>query len=251
MARLRTGLSALRAWRSRIDAGEVTVPELAGYYTGVVNTALELQSEVVNTMAASELERITRAALYVTRAKEAAGLERAMGATGLGAAEFPHDVFNRFIELGAVQLTTLNRAQDEIGDPDFTRVILSHPSHAAIEEQREIIRGAMTGLRQPILTAGSWFETSTAWIDHLRDVESGLKTTAIASAADDLRRSARQADADHRGLGHRHPVRDLPGRGGVRTRHLPRQTAHQGDVSLHRGGIRRLDPRHQRSRRGG
>jgi methyl-accepting chemotaxis protein len=184
MARLRTGLSALRAWRSRIDAGEVTVPELAGYYTGVVNTALELQSEVVNTMAASELERITRAALYVTRAKEAAGLERAMGATGLGAAEFPHDVFNRFIELGAVQLTTLNRAQDEIGDPDFTRVILSHPSHAAIEEQREIIRGAMTGLRQPILTAGSWFETSTAWIDYLRDVESGLKTTAIASAAE-------------------------------------------------------------------
>jgi methyl-accepting chemotaxis protein len=184
MARLRTGLSELRAWRSRIDAGEVTVPELAGYYTGVVNTALELQSEVVNTMAASELERITRAALYVTRAKEAAGLERAMGATGLGAAEFPHDVFNRFIELGAVQLTTLNRAQDEIGDPDFTRVILSHPSHAAIEEQREIIRGAMTGLRQPILTAGSWFETSTAWIDYLRDVESGLKTTAIASAAE-------------------------------------------------------------------
>jgi methyl-accepting chemotaxis protein len=184
MARLRAGLAELRGWRSRIDGGEATVPELAGYYTGVIDTALDLQAEVVNSMAASELERITRAALYVTRAKEAAGLERAMGATGLGAAEFPHDVFNRLVELGAIQLTTLSRAQDEIGDPDFSRAILSHPSHAAIAEQREIIRSAMTGLRQPILTAGTWFETSTAWIDHLREVESGLKTTAITSAAE-------------------------------------------------------------------
>jgi HAMP domain-containing protein len=164
--------------------GEVTVPELAGYYTGVIEHRARPAVGGVNTMAASELERITRAALYVTRAKEAAGLERAMGATGLGAAEFPHDVFNRLIELGAIQLTTLNRAQDEIGDPDFSRAILSHPSHAAIAEQREIIRSAMTGLRQPILTAGTWFETSTAWIDHLRDVESGLKTTAIDAAAE-------------------------------------------------------------------
>jgi methyl-accepting chemotaxis protein len=101
---------AARRGASRIDAGAMSPsPSSPGYYTGVVeHRAGAAVRRSSNTMAASELERITRAALYVTRAKEAAGLERAMGATGLGAAEFPHDaVYNRFIELGAVQLTTL------------------------------------------------------------------------------------------------------------------------------------------------
>jgi methyl-accepting chemotaxis protein len=184
IGRLRTGLAELRDWRARIDAGAVTVPDLAGYYTGVIETALDLQSGVVDTMDVPELERITRAALYVTRAKEAAGLERAMGATGLGAAEFPYAVYNRFIELGAVQLATLERAEDEINTPGFVRDVLSSPSHADVEQMRQTIRTSMTGLRQPVLLASRWFETSTAWIDHLRSVESGLSARAIDEAAE-------------------------------------------------------------------
>ncbi|MCU4655203.1 methyl-accepting chemotaxis protein [Roseibacterium sp. SDUM158016] len=171
---IRSGMATLPDWRARLDTGRTGAPDIAATYTAIVDQALAAQSAVVERMEVGDLEATARAALYISRAKEAAGLERAAGATGLGNAEFPHAAFNRLIELGAIQFTTLERAAEELGDDAFAQGLLGHESHGRLAGMRQTIRDAMTGLRQPILTADGWFSASTDWIDHLRDVEASL-----------------------------------------------------------------------------
>ena len=188
-------LEELQEMRAAVVGLETTVPDLAGYYTDAIGELLEvggLSSQDINNR---ELLTLLLAGVHVSLAKEAAGLERAMGATGLGQGQFSVSVYTNFNRLFGRQSIALQIAGEELGDESFVDQIQSSESAQAIQEMREQIINSIDGGELDDLAAAEWFATSTEWVDYLRDIEVELFDSARelareieATATADLRR---------------------------------------------------------------
>ncbi|WGW04969.1 methyl-accepting chemotaxis protein [Tropicibacter oceani] len=174
------GLAVLDAQRAAIDGLAMTVPELAGYYTGIINALIEVSTRVRTGRAMDRTAILMEAQQYLSLAKEAAGLERAMGATGLGSDSFAPQVHQRFVALSARQGAYLARAQAVLGQPGFAEDIRATRAAQTAQAMRDTIHALPYGGALGDLTAPQWFAASTAWIDQLRAVESGLGAQLIA-----------------------------------------------------------------------
>ena len=180
----RVMLEDLDAMRASIDGLTTTVPELAGFYTGIINELLTVSGLSSADVQDRGLLTLTLASIHVALAKEAAGLERAMGATGLGQGAFSTPVYTRFAQLLGRQSLALHIAGEELADEAFIAEILAHPSAQTLQVMRDQIIASTGGGSLEGLTAPAWFQASTAWVDHLRDVENDLLTRAEAAAFD-------------------------------------------------------------------
>lgn len=175
-----TRLEGLQDMRSAIDGLETTVPELAGFYTGTINEFLKVIGLSTHSIEDREVLIFALAAVHVAYAKEAAGLERAMGATGLGQGAFSPAVFNRFLTLIGRQSLALEIAGAELTIDDFTEVQLETPAAQTLLAMREQILASMSGGSLDGLTAPDWFMASTAWVNQLRGIEEDLISQANA-----------------------------------------------------------------------
>jgi methyl-accepting chemotaxis protein len=167
-------LGQIRDIRMKIDVLDLTVPELAGYYTGIINDLLATSTRVRTTDVAEVASLLMEGQELVARAKESAGLERAMGATGLGAESFPLVVHQRFVDLGARQRALLEVAELVLGRSGMIEEINALPSAVLADEMRQAIRGLQYGGATVSITGPEWFAASTAWIDDLRLIEGSL-----------------------------------------------------------------------------
>ena len=189
-----TALENLAAMRDEVGGLSTTVPELAGFYTGVINELLAVSAISSAELRNRELLRLGLAATSVAMAKEAAGLERAMGATGIGQGGFSTPVYTNFSRLGGRQELALQTAETTLGISDFDEEIFAHATSESIEDMRAQIRASRDSGSLGDLQAEAWFQTSTAWVDHLRSVEGtlldqaeGLATSIAAEAQAELR----------------------------------------------------------------
>ncbi|WP_165595916.1 methyl-accepting chemotaxis protein [Tritonibacter horizontis] len=175
-------LQQLSDIRVSVDAFDLTVPQMAAFYTGTINMLLDLArpefvSEVAEAKRAADALTLQRALLLartmVGGAKERAGLERAMGATGLGGG-FSLAVHDRFVSLGGGQQALLIEATNLIDGPGWKASLESEPEYQAISAARQrIIAGYETGDFGG-LTAPEWFKISSDWINLLRQRELSL-----------------------------------------------------------------------------
>ena len=179
---LRSGLADLEQWRRNIDDFAVTVPELASYYTGMINQILQMQEQWSQAVSVAELRYEARAAYFVALAKEAAGLERAMGAAGLGQTVFPNSVYLRQIGLITQQEMYLDIAIGKDPSIDLEALIFANPSVDAIQTFRNDISQLVLERADLNLSAAGWFQVSSDWIDHLRTVEQELAMSLAVSA---------------------------------------------------------------------
>jgi hypothetical protein len=102
----------LASMRAQVDAGQVTVGQMAGVCTSIIHHLI-VTLEGIEDFAHTGL-RAERVGAYIARieAKEAAGLERAMGATGFSSGEFSKQVYARMLTLqGAQDPTVKSRTQ--------------------------------------------------------------------------------------------------------------------------------------------
>lgn len=182
ISKTREGMDALPDWRMRISALEVEVPELADFYTEIISDLLTMRTTVKSDITEESLSALARAADLVARTKEAAGLERAMGATGLGQERFPAPVFNRFIALAATQTSKLELAMSVLDSNETLRNAWDLPSYTRISELRKNILEAEASDRPSDLTAATWFTASSEWIDALRDIETELTDSVVTNA---------------------------------------------------------------------
>ncbi|MGR3375236.1 methyl-accepting chemotaxis protein [Salipiger abyssi] len=178
------GLAMLAERRASIDALRLTVPELAGYYTGIIDQLMSASSHIRIGASADRAAMLMEAVELVALAKESAGLERAMGATGLGAERFPDAVHRRFAELGARQRAFLAQAGATLNRPGFVEELAARPAAQAVEPMRAAIAALPYGGPAPDMTASDWFAASTAWIDDLRAVETELTEELAALTGD-------------------------------------------------------------------
>lgn len=163
-------LEGLRGMRARVLALQVTVPQMAGYYTAIINDLLLVAYPVSDQGADASLEALQAARSLMSAAKERAGLERAMGATGLGGG-FSTTVYQAFQQHGGAQTALLLETAKRRGSMTELDALYQTPAFAALQDARAVIARGHDNGDFGDLTAPQWFQLSTAWIDALRDAE--------------------------------------------------------------------------------
>ena len=113
---------------------------MAKYYTGTINDLLDVIIQLQHADHDYESGNYITAHIGFLQAKEAAGLERAMGAAGFGRGEFSRDLYNKFIKFISVQDVHLNTYLKFTGEAEkeFFKEKLEDPSFKQVENLRQI-----------------------------------------------------------------------------------------------------------------
>ncbi|MEM1399853.1 MAG: nitrate- and nitrite sensing domain-containing protein [Pseudomonadota bacterium] len=172
-------LAKLENVRSSVDRFDYSVGEMAGFYTPLISELLNMVESMVKVIDDGRAKRPLLGYAALLQAKERAGIERAMGAAGFGAGEFPQQVYRNFIRLGAMQDTffTTFRRYGMAEDVAFFEEQVSATNHGEYEEYRSLATGAPFGSDISGVTGPQWFVASTGRIDAIKQVEDQVATS--------------------------------------------------------------------------
>jgi methyl-accepting chemotaxis protein len=173
---MRADRSQIDAMRSRVDAGSATVPQMAALYTDAIHHLIVTIKGIKAYAPSAEMASFAEAYLNLIKAKEAAGQERAMGATGFGAGDFSVSVYTRMLTLQGVQATEIEaftRLAPQSSVEALERLLSSNDA-APFERMRQTAQLAPFNQDLGGITAPQWFAASTARIDMMKSVEDTL-----------------------------------------------------------------------------
>ncbi|CUH51203.1 methyl-accepting chemotaxis protein [Shimia marina] len=163
-------IARLSEIRTAVDGFQITVPQMAKFYTKTINDMLDISRPTGIAGNDSRLIALLAARAMVGAAKENAGLERAMGATGLGAG-FSLALHDRYVSLGGAQKALLKETSGALPGEGWLDELHATPEFQAIEQARKVISEGYTDGNFNGMTAPEWFQISTRWIDLLRERE--------------------------------------------------------------------------------
>jgi methyl-accepting chemotaxis protein len=183
----------ISAMRSRIDAGNVSVDEMAGVYTSTIHHLLAALENIEDFTRTGEMSQRVEAYIAIMEAKESAGVERAMGASGFTSGVFSEEVYARMLSLQGSQETEFSifkrLATPHLADQFDT--ILDASVTGPVEALRLVARSAPFGGHVSTVSGSEWFAASTARIEALHEVEVAaiheLEDIADAQAASAMR----------------------------------------------------------------
>jgi len=189
-----TALGQLSDKRAQVSALELSVPQMAGYYTPTIAKLLSIIEEMA--VLSSNADITGRIAAYTAflQAKERAGIERAMGSGGFSAGEFRPAIYRKFLQLIAMQETFLSRfrifaTNEQIA---FLKETVQGPAVDEVSRMRKIaIESSVTGSTEGVEGA-YWFDTITKKINLLKTVENKIAADLVAEA-EAIRMSAETA----------------------------------------------------------
>jgi methyl-accepting chemotaxis protein len=166
-------IAKLDNMRANIDRFDLTVPEMAKYYTGTIMSLLGTIDRMLLASSNDAVSKEIGAYLAFLQGKERAGRERAMGAGGFGAGRFSRTVYNNFVQLIAAQEQFFNsfRLYGTAEEWEFYLATLIGRPVEEVARMREIAiaspdTGDIGGITGPY-----WFEQITAKIDLMKKVE--------------------------------------------------------------------------------
>tara|TARA_X000000368_G_scaffold418861_1_gene420390 strand:- start:983 stop:2953 length:1971 start_codon:yes stop_codon:yes gene_type:complete len=164
-------LTSIGTMRGTVTALATAVPDMARYYTGIINALLHITESMVSVTSHTDLVRSIEAFNALSHGKEIAGLERAAGATGFGAGQFTPGVYQKFLTLNAKQISyfetfmvNTNTSNAEL----FRQHISSHPDY---EKMVNAVKNSPFSASVVAVTAPQWFAASTARIEDLKSIE--------------------------------------------------------------------------------
>ncbi|PCI87282.1 MAG: hypothetical protein COB24_06540 [Hyphomicrobiales bacterium] len=173
------------ATRSQVDALSLSKAEAIGYYTQLNAQNLRFIDEIGQL---SEDPNITSAYISYTsflQSKERAGIERAVGASGISDGKFGLAAIDQFKSLITVQDTydTLFTTQATDEQVTLFEQFLADGKIIEVDDMREIIiEGGIEGdFKQ--LTSKIWFDAITLKINELKKIENILSETLLADIA--------------------------------------------------------------------
>ncbi len=170
---MRADRAQIDTMRRQVDAGSVTVPQMAALYTDAIADLIVTVKGIRPYAPNAEMASYAEAYLNLIKAKEAAGQERAMGATGFGDGEFTPRVYTRMLTLQGVQDTEIEaftRLAPQHSVEALERVLASQDAQP-VERMRQIAQLAPFNQDLGGVTAQQWFAASTARIDLIKSVE--------------------------------------------------------------------------------
>ncbi|MCY6381191.1 methyl-accepting chemotaxis protein [Hoeflea prorocentri] len=177
----RNDLSQLDAKRVAVDSFDITVPQMAQYYTTTIEALLEIAHELE---VASHNDRISKAMIsYLSflRGKEYAGRERAMGAVGFGVGRFETEIYDNLIRFIQAQKIYFSDFTD-LADPALIGLFNETVSGPVVDEVQRMRDTALASVRTGDLrgiTSAQWFTAITEKINLMRDVEGVISKAMI------------------------------------------------------------------------
>ncbi|MEM8800462.1 MAG: nitrate- and nitrite sensing domain-containing protein [Pseudomonadota bacterium] len=188
-------LEALEATRAKISVLGLSVPEMAKYYTTLIADLLGLFSNIGQSSDNDGVVSRSAALAQLLEAKERAGLERAMGATGFGAGKFPPAIATKFERLIAEQSAffySFHRA----AAPQFKlqlNEILESDVSKKVEELRSIARESFSTGDTKNIAGTLWFSRITAKINDLYALEQAMMNDLMDFTEASSRTATRKA----------------------------------------------------------
>lgn len=162
-------LAALEGTRNTVDTLGLPPVEMAKVYTALIEVTLDLSRPAIGEHTETTIVKLLEVKNLIAGAKESAGLERAMGASGLSAG-FDFDIYENYVSRRAVQIAYLREANLLLDAEDWYTGLSEMAPYQRIQSAREAVASGMeTG--DFSLTPSEWFNISTSWIDLLRDEE--------------------------------------------------------------------------------
>ncbi|WP_224984614.1 methyl-accepting chemotaxis protein [Geomonas agri] len=186
-----SAIGKLKETRAGIDTLQVTGAQAYTFYTGLINSYIDVVAAVATTSGKREVMRQATAYYSFVKAKEETGKERATLNAVLAADVLDQEKLQRTMTILAAQ-------QDYL---DLFRKFASPQAVAAYEEKvKAPVFGKVEEIRGTVLSKGlsghfgvpaeSWFPVITEKIDTMKQVEDVL-TTEILSTASGLAHDAR------------------------------------------------------------
>lgn len=169
----RQSLRALSEKRRAINAGDFTVPQMAGYYTGTIANLLSIiKYMTVSTHDTAVMQQLT-GYVALLEAKERAGLERAMGNAGFNRGSFPVGIYNRFVGLINQQQAFLSvfRSFATKDMQDFYDSTVTGAPVDDVQAMRDFATASRGTLEEGIRPDMDWFDRITAKINLMKVVE--------------------------------------------------------------------------------
>ncbi len=185
-ARAKQALARLADKRRAVDAFEMTVAQMAGYYTPLIANLLAMVESVKGFTDDGKIVRALTAYTALLEGKERAGLERAMGATGFGSGQFKPAIYRNFLRLGAMQDTYFELFRQNASPKQRAsfQQALAGAVTGDVQAMRALAEKAPFGGDISTVTGAQWFAASTRRIDALKKVEDGLAQDIVTMAHD-------------------------------------------------------------------
>lgn len=188
---IKSELTKLEAKRQAVDNLSLSVKEMAGFYTPLIDNLLTLIETFEE--ATNDADIIRELIIYTSflRAKEYAGLERAMGAAGFGAGTFNQVVYKRYVGYVANQKVNFDTYKHHATKEQMSLLnkVLNGDAHKKIKEVRELAFQNPFGGDVSSISAKEWFALSTKRINELKTVEDFI-SDELVHIADDHAKSA-------------------------------------------------------------
>ena len=176
---VRSQLNSLSSIRSQVDGQNISATQAAGYYTDLINSLIGYAQASVGAVDDPSVSARSSAYFALIRAKEKAGVERAIGANGFGAGKFSNGVYARFSELGAAQEAFFDLAEGYASDAgrNAIRSLRTGGESSSVEEFRNGALASLSGASLSNYSGSGWFAASTTRIDRMKAVEDQLATS--------------------------------------------------------------------------
>ncbi len=170
-------LGKLTDIRSTVSSQTIAAPQMVAYYTGQVDAILAAIGAQFETQSNPDIAQIGAGLVALMSAKEAAGLQRAAGASGFAKGGFGPGVYRSFLEKGAAEAQLLTIAERAVHGllPDFDLQAELRASPVSATRSAVISAGADGAL--PDVTAQQWFGMASDWLVILRGGEETLTAT--------------------------------------------------------------------------
>jgi methyl-accepting chemotaxis protein len=166
-------LATIKDVRARTLSLSAPVPEIAGFYTSVNKSFLSAVSAIAALADDAAIKGEAVAYVNLLEAKERAGLERAMGASGFGSGQFAPAVFAKFVKFLGLQEAFFSNFENFATQStnDFYNQTLSGPIVDEVKRLRGIALAAGSTPIQRSVTGADWFEAISNKIDLMYQVE--------------------------------------------------------------------------------
>ncbi len=178
-----TNLGELTAKRGIISALGMDGTQSSAYYTKTIASLLDIPAQVSTLSSHSEISRLASSYSSLLKAKERAGMERALLTTVFAADQFTPDTQSRFLKNFSAQdvYTDMFFAYALDSQKAFYKAKVSGP---AVDEVARIKKIAMDKGNEPGLGIDPvyWFKTSTEKIDLIKEVENKLSDDLLDAA---------------------------------------------------------------------
>jgi len=188
MAKVRTELSSLKAHRVSVDKLALDKARAIAFYTMLNNQTLSITQELSILVHDSDLSRMSSAYLSFLKAKEKAGIERAVLSGVFFANEINNTEKQKSISL-ATQQDTYTEMFKDFANPEGLAIVNGIVKGKAIDEVLRLRQLAWSGASSFNVDGKYWFEQATSRINLLKQADAAL-ALKMQSYVDDKKSSA-------------------------------------------------------------